>query len=539
VQDTPWRVNRQILDVARELRETDGAVAGLPSFEPPAFPPKPPSDDPDVVAQWKREKTETLDAEMKRVSKIREVDTALRVAERFVDFERVWFPHNLDWRGRMYTIPTGLQPQGSDLQRGLLTFAEGKPLGDDGVRWLAIHGANCAEVSPWGEYPALDKAPLQERVDWVYDHSDQIVAIAQDPLGNREWMDTENPWQFLAFCFEWAAADDADYVCALPVQMDGSCNGVQHFSAMFRDEVGGASVNLTPSDRPADLYQRVTDEAFQVTFDDAHQEVDADKSQLATLWLQSGLIKRKLAKRPTMTFGYGAKKYGVVEQIMADTLERERVHPAFALEGDEKWDTKYRTFSACRYMTQVLWSALERAVVKAYEAREWMQALCSMVVKSSGEVMTWLAPTGFPVVQRYYRVDANARIKTMLAGVTFMPRKYDVTDAIHKVKQANSIAPNFVHSLDATALVRTVNAAAGLGLTTFSMVHDSFGTTPGDAAVLANVTRQQFVKLYTDHDPVEMFMGACMEQYRGDDELPPEKGSLDIQQVLHSSYFFA
>jgi hypothetical protein len=41
--------------------------------------------------------------------------------------------------------------------------------------------------------------------------------------------------------------------------MDGSCNGLQHFSALFRDEMGGRSVNLTNNDTPRDVYAEVSD----------------------------------------------------------------------------------------------------------------------------------------------------------------------------------------------------------------------------------------------------------------------------------------
>ena len=53
-----------------------------------------------------------------------------------------YLPHNLDFRGRAYTIAPYLTHIGDDLSRGLLTFAEKKPLGKSGLRWLKIHLAN-------------------------------------------------------------------------------------------------------------------------------------------------------------------------------------------------------------------------------------------------------------------------------------------------------------------------------------------------------------------------------------------------------------
>ena len=38
---------------------------------------------------------------------------------------------------------------------------------------------------------------------------------------------------------------------------DGSCNGLQHYAALGRDARGGAAVNLTPSEKPQDVYTDV------------------------------------------------------------------------------------------------------------------------------------------------------------------------------------------------------------------------------------------------------------------------------------------
>lgn len=67
-------------------------------------------------------------------------------------------------------------------------------------------------------------------------------------------MEADDPWQFLAACFEvadaWRSPDPAAYESRLPVQLDGSCNGLQHYAALGRDLDGGMAVNLRPADRP-------------------------------------------------------------------------------------------------------------------------------------------------------------------------------------------------------------------------------------------------------------------------------------------------
>jgi DNA-directed RNA polymerase len=47
------------------------------------------------------------------------------------------------------------------------------------------------------------------------------------------------------------------YVCHFPVHQDGSCNGLQHYAALGRDEAGAVSVNLAPATIPQDVYSCV------------------------------------------------------------------------------------------------------------------------------------------------------------------------------------------------------------------------------------------------------------------------------------------
>lgn len=74
-------------------------------------------------------------------------------------------------------------------------------------------------------------------------------------------MSSDEPWQTLAACIELASAlrseDPCNYVCHLPIHQDGSCNGLQHYAALGRDQIGGESVNLVPSKRPQDVYSNV------------------------------------------------------------------------------------------------------------------------------------------------------------------------------------------------------------------------------------------------------------------------------------------
>lgn len=80
--------------------------------------------------------------------------------------------------------------------------------------------------------------------------------------GRKWWVKSDEPWQTLAACIEVAAAirhpgGSASYVCHLPIHQDGSCNGLQHYAALGRDQIGAESVNLAPAEKPQDVYSNV------------------------------------------------------------------------------------------------------------------------------------------------------------------------------------------------------------------------------------------------------------------------------------------
>jgi Mitochondrial DNA-directed RNA polymerase len=309
---------------------------------------------------------------------------------------------------------------------------------------------------------------------------------------------------------------------------------------MLRDPVGGKAVNLCPSDRPQDVYQYVCDYVL-----DRLQTETSEPYSL--LWLTSGLVTRKLTKRPTMTFGYGSKRFGFRSQLI-DYLRKhddaEKIKEHFGTMTVKTEDGETKEFSAipqaCGYMSGLIWDALGGTVVAAYEGMAWMQKAARKVAALNKPVKWTVPETGFTVSQNYYVLDKE-RVRTTIGGQIFKPAFYNPTKEIKQHKQTNAIAPNFVHSLDAACLMLTVNAAVARGVTSFGMIHDSYGTIPADCETLAQVTRSEFVRFYTENDVIGSLHAELLAQSENDAEmpLPPAKGSLDLSGVLRSQYFFA
>jgi DNA-directed RNA polymerase len=154
----------------------------------------------------------------------------MNLARSFSKLDRFFYPHNFDFRGRVYPIPPHLNHIGNDLSRGLLLFADGKRLGKSGFRWLKIHCANLM---------GKDKDTVEGKLQFIEANLSLIHDIATDPLKNREWLHNEDCWQSLAAIFELHEAiisnDPENYVSCIHVHQDGSCNGLQHYAALGRD----------------------------------------------------------------------------------------------------------------------------------------------------------------------------------------------------------------------------------------------------------------------------------------------------------------
>lgn len=565
IQNTAWHINNRVLEVANAVCSWEHIPKALemPTANPAEPPVRPIEADTnkDIQREWRQAMTSYYQEDNKRKAKRILVNCILKLANDFKDDEAIYFPHNLDFRGRIYPV-TLIHPQGNDFMKSMLEFSEGVELGKDGHTWLAFQGANM-----WG----LDKKPIEERIAWVYENSDMIISIAEKSLDNLQWTEADSPWEFLAFCFEWNdyLKIGESFKSKLAVAFDGSCSGLQHFSAMLRDEVGGEAVNLKPDDHVHDIYgivaekvkellkkdmQEGTDDTIEATEDGSSYLKKGTKS-LAKEWLDHG-VSRSVTKRPTMTLCYGASKFGFADQILEDTVYPALAHNPLSFSKPSQ---------ASRYMAGLIWDSLKGVVVKAVEAMEWLQTASGLLAKDKnieGKNLptTWITPAGFPVKQKYPKVRVK-RLNTVLSGSI---KIFDTTsgsteeatdgsvlrlafaepiDEIDSRKQKQGIAPNFVHSMDASHLMLTVCACVDKGVNAFAMIHDSYGVPAGHGSIMFKTVREVFVSTYTEndvlqdlHDHICNLLSPKMLK-----DLPevPTKGDLDLDCAKESMYAFS
>ena len=540
IQATPWKINAKILEVMQRIVELGGGRAGIPYINEapkPMILPENPSEEQlkdyrKVMVGYYKDETSRKSLALRAIGNI-------KTAEEFSKYDQIYFPCNMDFRGRVYPLPS-FSFQGDDLNKGLILFADAPACEDmEDIDWLAVHGANLAGV---------DKVSYDDRKQWVKDNEQDILASAIDPLGHTFWMNQDEPCQFLAFCFEWQAwktwetehSSPKGFVSGIPIAFDGTCSGLQHFSAILRDPVGGAAVNLLPSDKPNDIYgvvaakvnETITQDLKTGTIDDVvDTKIKFGTKTLAQVWHMHG-VTRKVTKRSVMTLAYGSKEYGFRDQIYEDIISKDMQE-----QKENSVFSDANCWQASAYMAKLIWNAVRTTVVAAVEGMKWLQD-CAKLVTKKGQVVTWTTPMGLPIQQSYMECESR-QVRLRCAGKNIRLYSLNMTGNIDKRAQAQGVAPNFIHSMDASHLQLTVCNAVDAGIHHFAMIHDSYGAPVAQAKHMYKVVRESFIKMYTDHDVLESFRDDMKKL--SDTKLPdfPARGILDLNEIIKSKYIFS
>eukprot|EP00596_Hydrurales_sp_CCMP1899_P000357 CAMPEP_0119048724 /NCGR_PEP_ID=MMETSP1177-20130426/60699_1 /TAXON_ID=2985 /ORGANISM="Ochromonas sp, Strain CCMP1899" /LENGTH=975 /DNA_ID=CAMNT_0007025033 /DNA_START=116 /DNA_END=3043 /DNA_ORIENTATION=+ len=450
------------------------------------------------------------------------------VAENFLD-EKFYYPHNLDFRGRAYPIPPNLNHLGSDVCRGLLMFDKEKPLGENGLFWMKVHISNL-----FGN----NKITHHERAAFADDNMDKIIESAKNPLDGSQWWSTaDEPFQALSTCMEIVAAiesgNPSEFLSRLPIHQDGSCNGLQHYAALGKDEVGGKSVNVSPSERPQDVYTAVLNILNQKVAKDILIDVDEKDEKMRYKGVQARIVQdvlnRRVIKQTVMTSVYGVTKVGARSQVQARLEERLVTEKGLVMTRE----LEDQLFGAASYVAKETLDSLNEMFVGAKGIMDWLTT-CASLVASEGQVMSWITPLGLPVMQPY-RKESTHTVRTVLQSIT-LAQDNDALP-VSRIKQRSAFPPNFIHSLDASHMLMTTKIMKEKDLT-FAAVHDSYWTHANDIPVMNEAVREQFVNLYTQ--PIlENLRDSLVRRYPAVDFPPvPRTGTLDLQGVKQSTYFF-
>lgn len=519
--ETAWTVNRKIFDVISQKWNTgekflDIPEAGNDPVLPKEAPPK--NADPSVKRNYQRVIRKALNDAASARSQRCDSNYKLEIARAFIG-EKLYFPHNVDFRGRAYPLSPHFNHLGGDMTRSLFLFWEGKELGSTGLEWLKIHLANLS---------GLDKAPLTERLQFTNDNMDKVLELARNPLSvdpltgknNGWWLNAEKPWQALSVCFELAEAykleDPTKYISHIPVHQDGTCNGLQHYAALGGDIEGARQVNLLPADRPQDVYK------FVANLVQKRIDIDAANGEQFAIFMQDKLT-RKVVKQTVMTNVYGVTFVGGVAQI------EKQIDHYFT---NEQRLTGLPS-QVSKYLARLVFSSMRELFEGAHQIQDWLGVCAKRISRSiridyEGEgqhlskgkngnkkpdylsSVIWTTPLGLPCVQPYRSIKKQVIATNLQDIVITDPFGAAPVDAR---KQQTAFPPNFVHSLDATHMLLTSRAAGESGIA-FASVHDSYWTHACDIDLMNSHCRNQFIKLHEDN-LISKIRNEFERRYRG------------------------
>ncbi|ODQ79605.1 hypothetical protein BABINDRAFT_161986 [Babjeviella inositovora NRRL Y-12698] len=472
--DTPWTVNRKIYDIVSQVWNTGESFLDIAGVQDELeLPPPPPRDaDPVVRRDWSRRVKALADEFSTRRSERCDSNYKLEIARGLLG-EKIYFPHNIDFRGRAYPLSAHFNHLGNDMTRSLLVFWEGKPLGAQGLRWLKIHLANT-----FGH----DKIPFDARVAFADAHVAEIMESARDPLhGAGWWKSADKPWQALSTIFELSEAlqmaDPTQYVSHQPVHQDGTCNGLQHYAALGGDPEGAKQVNLSPLEKPQDVYAFVAELV--------KKRLAASDDPMAAKIIP--ILKRKIVKQTVMTNVYGVTYIGGAEQIKKQL--------------DAHFDDK-EAYALSRFLATHTFAAIRELFNGAHLIQDWLgecaRAICKAIKLDHAQkpdhmsAVIWTSPLGLPCVQPY-RNDKKSQISTNLQTV-FISDPY-VARPVDPRRQQAGFPPNFIHSIDASHMLMSAIRCRADNLA-FASVHDSFWTHAADVDIMNEHIRSGFVSLH-------------------------------------------
>ena len=466
----------------------------------------------------------------------------LEIAEGLVEYPSVYFPTQSDDRGRVYYSTPLLNPQGADHEKALLEFDVAKKIGVSGWKWLQVNVSNLMgfdkgnfeqRVAYVNEHREMIESCVKNPMsDFRWEKTDKPFQFLQ---AARELVAA------------WKLDDPTQFESRMGIACDASCSGLQILGTLTRCVSSMKFTNCLPAEvdeNGVEFMQDIYGEAARIATgmmtkvalgelsirtykelklskttlkdprkEEARQERfrekvaaqqakekaerDADMANAKAILDWSYAMKdknsftRNWLKRNTMTFFYGSAKFGMRQQLIVDHLmpEFEKAEEIVGKGGDVSsvgfpWATMKDAKEAATLAGGINYDAICAMAEKPAQVMKALQKYAELIAKS-GRKMRWTTPVGLVVEQRYEKTE-KLKIDSMITGQKRMQTTTQrSTGEVDANGQKNGAAPNWVHSLDASLLLRALAIGfAKFGLKHWRVVHDSFAVHAADTEVM-------------------------------------------------------
>jgi len=409
------------------------------------------------------------------------------------------FPYFLDSRSRMYSATTcGVSPQGADHEKALLLPVYAEKLTQDGVLALVETALGYAEQN-WSVV--------------------EMVEHARNPmLTEAEWKKADKPYSYLASAhLLMQYVDEPSRPLPAFIPLDGRCSGLQHWSAVIHSNAITKYLGMHSEESEMDIYEKVAEDWKFCLAD--------DMKEYAT---------RKAAKIPVMTWGYRATQMTSMEHM--DKLYG----------TENKWNVETEKYEPTRdglpravtgQMGRDLYNRLNDTLGALTEAVEWVSDAATVIAKAGFIDIVWFTPDEFECKQRKVK-GVELPLKVVLSNKEKFRLKildFSGQDSDSR-KHRSAIAPNIIHSLDATHLRMVAKRLKRLG-SPMIFIHDSFATHCNSRQALYSEIIDTFIQLYS-RDYLSELKSFWENKYQVKLRASPELGDWEPESLRNLTNFF-
>ncbi|HAS6216043.1 TPA: DNA-directed RNA polymerase [Vibrio vulnificus] len=548
--------------------------------------------------QWRTAKQKARQRSVEQAGARSNLMRTIEIADSLKMYTSIYFPTQSDDRGRVYYATPLLNPQGADHEKALILFDVAKEIGKTGWDWLRINVSNLMGYDKGNfkqriAYVEAHRDMIESCVanpmsDYRWEHTDKPFQFLQ---AARELVQA------------WKMEDPTKFKSRVGIACDASCSGLQILGTLTRCESSMKFTNCLPAEvdengeefmqdiygeaariaaelmrkvqlgelearkyheyevtgrplkDPAKEAQRIAKQLAKIekqkAKDEAQRKADREHAEKLLNWSYAMKdevsFTRNWLKRNTMTFFYGSAQFGMRDQLIVDHLEPEynKVIEVVGKDGDPTslgfpWATLKDAKDAATVAGNINYDAICKMAERPARVMQSLQRYAELIAKS-GRKMRWTTPLGLIVEQRYEKVE-KFKVDSMITGQKrIQTTSQRPTGEVDANGQKNGAAPNWVHSLDASLLLKVLSLGSkNHGLNHWRIVHDSFAVHAADTETMVTLLKNTMADML-DRDllkrTAEELEAQIDEEYR-DQIIPfPELGDEALIDKLRSAQY--
>ena len=508
MQGTSWRVNKWLFEIMHNFWKNgidDGKE--VPMNKLLSIPSKPkPGATKEEIKVYSRQTAYAYSKNAQYRGQRLALAHTLYTAEKLLNEVAFYYPCQLDFRGRVYYVPDSLTPQGSDYAKALLEFSKGVGINME---------QDLMPLIRYGFKVFGSKGDDNEALHWAKTNDARIKKSVDEPWNARWWQEAKEPWQFLRWCKEYVDAHTKpNFQSHLPITLDCTASGLQILALLTGDKVSSEHVNLVQKDYPSDIYGKVLGELNVL--------LREDQSEYGKFWASKAL-DRELTKPVCMTLPYGATLYGIRAGVEAWYRDK---YGSVPKEMPDFW-------KGTMYLAKKAVEAVDKFIPKGKQCMQWISEVATPIVKANKPVC-WTSPSGMLVVQPYMASNGVVVKTSLLGKLRYIMIQKENHKKVHQPRQRLSVAPNFIHSIDASILHFALADFDGdvVG------VHDCFGTHITELSNLAEKIKLAMLNIFKVDQLLEY--KRCISQIDPSisEATTFNRGSFDTGQILSANYLF-